>query len=48
MSWGGILIALGAGITSYLPHADPHYAAIFGTIGALIAAMGESILGKKE
>jgi membrane protein DedA with SNARE-associated domain len=47
MSWGGFLIALAAGFASYMPHVDPHYAVIVGTIGATLAAMGESILGRQ-
>lgn len=45
MSWGGLLIAVAAGIASYLPHVDPHYSVILATVGSLIAAMGESIVG---
>jgi hypothetical protein len=48
MSWGGLLIAIAAGISSYLPHTDPHVATIFGTVGALLASLGESILGPKN
>jgi hypothetical protein len=45
MSWGGILIAIAAGLSSYLPHVDPHYSIILATVGSLVAAMGESIIG---
>lgn len=45
MSWGGILIAIAAGIASYLPHVDPHYSIFLATVGTLVAAMGESIVG---
>ena len=44
MSWGGLLIALAAAIASYMPHVDPHNVVIVQTIGALLAALGESIL----
>jgi hypothetical protein len=45
LSWGGIFIAIAAGISSYLPHVDPHYSVILATVGSLVAALGESIIG---
>lgn len=45
MSWGGLLIAVAAGLASYLPHVDSHYSVLIATVGSLIAAMGESIIG---
>ena len=48
MSWGGLLIAIGAAASSYLPHVDPHYTTLFAALGALAASFGESLLGPKE
>jgi membrane protein DedA with SNARE-associated domain len=44
MSWAGLLVAISAGIAAYAPHMDPHYTTILASIGAIISALGESIL----
>jgi hypothetical protein len=44
MSYAGLLLALAAGIASYLPYVPGHYTTAVAGVGALLAALGESIL----
>ena len=44
MSYAGLLLAFAAGIASYLPYVPPHYTTAIAGVGALLAAIGESIL----
>lgn len=44
MSYAGLLLAFAAGIAAYVPYVPPHYTTAVAGVGALLAALGESIL----
>jgi hypothetical protein len=47
MSWAGLLLAFAAGIASYVPYVPGHYTTAVAGVGALLAALGESILNPR-
>lgn len=48
ISWGGALLALGGALATYAHYGDPHWAATVQAIGALMAALGRSLLSEDE